>query len=444
MGVAGVTLALMAPAVMLGQDPEPLSLSQAVERGLSRYPSIGAARAETEAARATLDRASSAWFPAISLDASITRFSDAMVVYPLHELDIQRVPPFDETLTRAGTTLSYTLFDGFQRGAGIRRARADLGVAEAHEGGARQDLIAHIASTYLDILGLREVLDAGDDRIAALEAELSRVERLFGVGRAARLEVVRVEAELATARADRVAVAGALDVAERMLARLIDEPVEQARSDRLLPVSLHEAAVPIDPSRLADRVVDRNSAVERARRQQDAAAAAVSLARSSWWPRLDLTGNLIDYGSPNTDNQLEWSIGLAARWPLFTGLSRSHDVARAVARRRAAAEAVRLAEIEARQAVERTHSAVLEAAARVASLRAALVSLEEVAHIERLRLDAGTGVQTDFLRAQAELLATRASLAETRHREMMAHVELARVLGELTPAWLSENLEIDP
>jgi outer membrane protein TolC len=424
--VAGQLLALLTPAVALGQEEASLSLEEAVERGLSRYPSVGAARAGAEAARAAVGQASSAWFPALSLDASVTRFSDAMVVYPLHVFDIEQVPPFDETLTRASSALSYTLFDGFGRSADVRRARADLGVAEPDVTGTTQELIARVASTYLDVLGRREVLEANDQRIGALEAELARVEQLMAAGRAARLEVVRVEAELASAQADRVAAAVALDVSERELGRLIDEPAEQTRSNRLLPLTLPAEVPPLDLTDLVERAVSRNPLVERAHRQRQAAAAAVSLARSSWWPRLDVMGTVIHYGSPNTDNQLEWNVGLAARWPLFTGLNRSRGVERAQAQRRAADESLRLTEIEVTQAVDRAYSALQEFSARVSSLRAAVVSFEEVARIEGLRLETGTGVQTDFLRAEADLLVARANLAQTRHLEMKAVARFPR------------------
>ncbi len=439
----GVLIGPIGSPAALAQEGAKLSLLEAVERGMSRYPSVGAAQAGADAARAAVGQASSAWFPALTLDASITRFSDAMIVYPLHEFDIERVPPFDETLTRASTVLSYTLFDGFGRQADVRRARADFGVAESDVAGTTQELIARIASTYLDVLGRREVLEANDERIDALEAELGRVEQLLEAGRAARLEVVRVEAELASARADRVAAAVALDVAERELGRLTDEPVERTRSEQLLAVSLAAQRLPYDRADLVERAVSNNPLVERADRQRQAASAAVSLARSSWWPRLDLMGTLINYGSPNTEDQLEWNVALAARWPLFAGLNRSRGVERAQARRRAADETLRLTEIEVAKAVDRAFSAVQESSARVASLRSAVRSFEEVARIEQLRLETGTGVQPDFLRAEADLLVARANLAETRHGEMKAHVELARVLGELSPGWLSDNLEIE-
>jgi outer membrane protein TolC len=66
---------------------------------------------------------------------------------------------------------------------------------------------------------------------------------------------------------------------------------------------------------------------------------------------------------------------------------------------------------------------------------------EEVARTELLSLRSGAGTQTDYLRAEADLLRIRSALVEARNSEVAANIELARVTGELTTAWLDKNLE---
>ena len=74
------------------------------------------------------------------------------------------------------------------------------------------------------------------------------------------------------------------------------------------------------------------------------------------------------------------------------------------------------------------------------SLRLAVDRSEEVARIERLRLDSGTGVQADYLQAEATLLSLRATLSEVEHGAVLARVQLAKAVGELDEGWLEENL----
>jgi outer membrane protein TolC len=70
--------------------------------------------------------------------------------------------------------------------------------------------------------------------------------------------------------------------------------------------------------------------------------------------------------------------------------------------------------------------------------------LEEVTRIERIALEAGTGIQTDYLRAEADLADVRASRAQAENAHVVARAELARARGRLTPEWLRANLETAP
>ncbi|MDO8667184.1 MAG: TolC family protein, partial [Gemmatimonadales bacterium] len=78
------------------------------------------------------------------------------------------------------------------------------------------------------------------------------------------------------------------------------------------------------------------------------------------------------------------------------------------------------------------------------ALRSAVEQSEEVARIERLSLEVGSGTQTDYLDAEANLLRARASLIEARHAEISARIELARIAGELSPDWITTKVTHGP
>ncbi|MGQ0562943.1 MAG: TolC family protein, partial [Gemmatimonadota bacterium] len=75
------------------------------------------------------------------------------------------------------------------------------------------------------------------------------------------------------------------------------------------------------------------------------------------------------------------------------------------------------------------------------ALEAAVAQSQEVARIDRLALEAGAGVQSDYLTAEADLLRARAGLSEAHAQELMALVELARITGVLSESWLADNVE---
>ncbi|HEX9108474.1 MAG TPA: TolC family protein, partial [Longimicrobiales bacterium] len=157
-------------------------------------------------------------------------------------------------------------------------------------------------------------------------------------------------------------------------------------------------------------------------------------------PKLQLVGRYGQYGSQDYSPTREWQGGVQLSYPLFTGGSRLAAQERAGAEVRAAESTRAQAELRLESGVDQALAAVRSARARVAALETGVAQAEEVARIEKLALDTGSGVQTDYLTAEAQLLGARASLTEARAAEASARIELARVTGELSREWLSENL----
>lgn len=420
-------------------DSAPLTLHQAVSEALDFYPSVRASQAVSDAAHATLGQAKSARWPEIGLAGSLTQHQEPMIVTPIHAFTPGETPAFDETLIQGGGYLSFVLFDGGARRARVGSARGEAFAAAADLGAARQTLVVAVAGAYVEVLTGREVLAAHDRQVAAIEAELDRVRQLRGVGRAALLEVLRAEAVLASAQSDRVGVAAALDMWERELARLIGEQTAGVDRRELAPVTLVEDSLPSRGSLIA-RASAANPELEAARRRQTAARALVSLARSARWPRLELTGSWVDRGGIDSGHTAEWAAGAQIAFPLFTGGRIGQEISRAEAGARGADERIRLASTETERAVDRAVSLIEETDSRARSLETAAASSEEVVRIELLRLETETGTQTDYLDAEAALLTVRAALAQIRHARVLARIQLARALGELTPDWLAQNV----
>lgn len=184
--------------------------------------------------------------------------------------------------------------------------------------------------------------------------------------------------------------------------------------------------------------------LESARHRLVASDAAIRSAESGKWPQLQAVGNFLGFGSAAGHFTSEWNTGVQVVFPLFNGGATGQRIARARAAREAAAEQVRNLELQIGGEVDRALSALREASARVTSIESAIRQFAEVARIEQLRLDTGTGTQTDYLTAEVDLLTARATLADLQYAEVVARVELARATGLLDPATLPQLLMVKP
>ena len=420
-------------------DRDLLDPVTAVRLALARHPSLKAAGAAVDGAATGVAEARSARLPSLALEASLTRFQEPMVVAPLHGFDPQRPPTFDRTLAQGGVAVGYTLWDGGVGGARVERAEALMGAATAELEEARRGLIARAVGAYLRLRTAREVVEANERRVEAVERERDRAAQFLEQGRGARVMLLRAEAALGAARADAHAARAEMVVAERELARLIGEA-----SDRVAAVEVAMVrASGGTPSRaeVVDRALAGNAGLMRLERRVEAAAASRSEARGLWHPRLQVVGRYVEYAGGAGREQGEWQGGVLATYPLFTGGARRAAGERAGAEYRGAVAARDVARLELESAVDEALARLEAELARVEAMSAAVARSEEVVRVERLALEAGAGVQSDYLAAEAELLHARAALAAARASAVVARVELARLAGELTVEWVAAHLE---
>ncbi len=422
---------------------ERLTLTAAIERAVVAFPTVAAAKAGSDEARAVLGEAKAAWFPSLHLTASATQFEEPMAVTPIHGFTPGSIPPFDETLIQGAATMSFTVFDGGARSARIRAASRSAEAADASAASVEQELIESVVRTFVRVLTQREVIAAHDQRLAALVTERTRANDFLAAGRGAEVAVLRADAAVAEAEAVRVSLLAGLDVAIRDLARLIGASPDTLRAQDLQAVELRDSTVPNREDAVA-QALTASPSVERARLEAAAASASIGVARGARWPALALVGRVIDRGSAQGDYTTEWDAGLQLSYPIFTGGATSNRIAQARARESGAAEHLRLAELEAAAGVDRALAAVEESRARIASLQRAVAGFTEVARVEKLRLDTGTGTQTDYLKAEADLLKARADLATARYALLTARAALALAMGQLSQTWVTAHVETAP
>lgn len=418
---------------------EPLSLAAAAEKALAAHPSLAALRARAEDASLAVEEAAAGGRVTARWLTTLTQNKEPMLVSPIHSFGPGQIPVLDETQLQSTLSGSYVLWDAGARKERIAVASAQEGAAGATLGAAEQQLLARLAGAYAQVLTRRQVLEAATARRDAVQLDLERARRLFEAGKAAEVETLRGEASLAASEAEIVRLAAAVELAERELARLVGLPPDETRAERLEPLDLAEETLPSRDQLLA-AALEKSPEAAAARLQIAAAEAGRRLARTAYFPDLRIGAALQEFGSSEGHEATEWNAGFTLNVPLWDGGVTGRRVARAEAQRREAEARLENAELELGAAIDRALASLTEARARRQALERATQRLAEVARVQQLLLDAGAGTQVDYLAAEAELAATRASLYETRVAGLLARVELARILAELSPAFLASHL----
>ena len=432
------TLARLSCLLALGALPrgaaaQTLTLQTAADSALATHPTVAAARARVDAADAGRSAARAALFPSLAANGSLARFQEPMVVAPLHGFDPMNPPTFDRTLIQGQLGVDYMLWDGGARGARIRGADAAEGIANARLEATSMELLDDVVSAYTGVLSARELQAAADRQVAALEAEHDHADQRLREGTAARVEVMRAEAALLDARAQKATADARTGLAERGLARLMGVAPGVVSGAGLADVAPREGA---------DTTSATDPRIAAAQRAVDVAQARVDVERAGRLPRLSAGAGLQNYGSGAGDYVTEWQAGVKVSWPLFTGGARAAAIRSAEADLTAARDELRRTELAVAGALDAANASVAESAARARALEASVAQWDEVARIEALSLETGAGVQQDYLRAEASLFQARAGRARARYDEILALVGRARAQGRLDRTWIDDALEI--
>lgn len=418
--------------------PAQLSLADALQHALTNNAGILQAQQEVVVAQRQAGIARAQRWPILSADGG-ERFR----VRPTHLFMATKTGDFTDTrFSRNVFTYGANAFIPIYTGGRIRQdiLIADLGLqlSDLRLRQTRDDLIFNVSGSYYRILSLEKVVEARQRSVDALEEARRVLELQVRVGRAAQVDLLRVESRLANVRQDLVQARNLLDVTYYVLNTLlgIDDPSYRPRLTEKLEfqpygVSLLESIEKALQQRPEFRA--RQLELEIQRHRVEAAKAvqrpqvALNVALYAGMTGIHTRGII---GNRTSDAQSDWGALVGVTFPFFD-LNLRRRQSREEAAVVSAQRAVDKARLDITLEVERAYLNILNAAERVRATEAGLTSAREAFRIQTLALNVGRGIITDLLQSQAELLAAEEQNAAALADHKTAQVELQRAIGEI-------------
>ena len=209
------------------------------------------------------------------------------------------------------------LFSGFSDRANLTRAQANSRAAEAAYRIAKAQASFDLKSAYEGLRYAQNVRALALDIVKRRESNLGLVQLRFESGRENKGSVLLSKANLNQAKYESFASENDQDVARVTLSRMIglDEADETLAATEEVPVTAPPATKP-DFRALAAATPDHAQVAA----EEDAADAAVTAARSGFFPSLGISGT---FGRRDDeffpDRPDRWSLGAKLTIPLFSG-----------------------------------------------------------------------------------------------------------------------------
>ncbi|HSH84550.1 MAG TPA: TolC family protein, partial [Guyparkeria sp.] len=291
-----------------------LTLEAAVSQALHANPTLQAVSLERDATALEPEIARAARYPELELGSSYTHYSDPYLVHPIERPG--EFPPLDDDITSVGATLRLPLYAGGRLVAGESLAASLSEGALQQLRDSEQDLVYNVVATYAKALQLRDLYIAEGRRIEGLQAEVEAIQRKLDQGRAARLDVLRVQTRLSQAQFDQGATAQGERDTQGLLAALMGAPPRSWALEEL-PVVLFE--VPGSVETATEVAAREHPRVRQAETDRDAAADRLTIARGERLPEVDLVAETQTRRGDDWEGRDDWYVGMTLSVPLFDG-----------------------------------------------------------------------------------------------------------------------------
>lgn len=391
-------------------------------RALAANETIKIAAAHYEQARALTSEALSALYPHVSTAPSVLT----------QRLSGTRAGATDATVQSAFTlpvTASYEVDLFGKRAKSIEAARATLQASAADLENVRLVIAADLAMNYFTVRRLDTELDILARAVDVLDHALQVFRDRFNGGIASGLDVAQEEALLAATRTQATLVREQRDEFEHAIAVLLAQPAPGFH----LPVKPLAGQPPAIQPGLPSDLLERRPDVAEAEREVAAANARIGIARSAFFPSLDLLGN----GGWESGNLLKifdvpsvvWAVGATLTQDIFTGGARKAEVAYAQAGFDAAAASYRDTVLRALADVQDAISDLQVLGEAAGTQAEAVAASSRALEIANNRYSGGLASSLDLVSAQQTLLDNQRLAAQLAGDRLVATVALVKALG---------------
>ena len=440
---------------LLGSAAQAENLLEVYQDSVKNDPVIREAEARREAALEVKPQARGLLLPQVKIDgqwAQSDSDSNATFTQAVDNDNDPATPPViaivnnqqatDQDFWNYQAEATQTLFRWDQWQA-LKRADAQVALAEANYRAAQQDLLLRVSQSYFDVLAAEDTLSAAEATLQAVTRQLEQAEKRFEVGLIAITDVQESRAAHDSATAAVIAAKRALATAHEAVRELTGEAYQTLiKPGEEMPLDQPQ---PADEETWVSQPLEQNLNVIAARLGVDVAKRNVKIAQAGHLPSVDLFANRTEFDTNSTQinnglegpadaDQTEDTYGIRVNIPIFAGGATQSRVREQVHLHRAERErlegAIRRAERDTRDA----YLGVLAERARVTALRQSVKSNQTALEATEAGFEVGTRTTVDVLDARRRLFEAQRDYARSRYDYLINLVRLKSAAGVLAPS----------
>jgi TolC family type I secretion outer membrane protein len=421
---------------------KPLALIELVDIALRNNPDLRQSWDLAKAQEAVQGQAESSYYPsavgAVLLERQKTNAS-------IKQNDV------DQLQTSPSLQLNYLLFDFGGRRASLEQAFQSLLVSNFQFNQKIQDLLFNVSKYYYELYSAQSALDASVYDLLDSKTAYTAATDKFQVGLVAKLDVLQTKANYDNAMYTFEDAKGQVKTAKANLARVIgvaaDTKFEIVAPEKELSKGIVRNINKKNITNIIENALDRRPDISAARASLRASEASVMKANSDIWPTVNLSGlaqkdwyELYGKADPSSADDYTYAGFVNVSWDMFNGFYNINKKREAEARRDAARDSLRMAELSASADVWTKFYGFRTAVQKYSASKAYLESSRGSYQLALEGYNAGIKSILDLLNAENDLSSARSKLINSKKELFVALADLARATGVLDSGTFKERL----
>ena len=417
-------------------DASAESLESALVYAYQNNPQLNGQRAAVRATDENVPQALSGYRPKVSVtgNGGIQSLSSTIrnvgSTIPLNAPATYFTQSGENAPYGAGTTVTQTLYDGFQTANHTRQAESQVLAARQTLRAAEQTVLANAATAYMNLLYATAVLDLQRHNVEVLQKQREQTQQRLTAGNVTETDVFQADSHLAAARIQQFAAEANYDTARAVYRQAIGlEPGKLSAAspvDRFLP-GTQAAAIALGTV--------ENPLVTAAQYNADAALQQIKVAEGTLLPTVSIEGNVSQNYMSNlyTINSFSGSLLGQIKVPIYQGGAEYSGIRQAketYGQRRLdvdlTRDQVRMQVLQFWAQLQASKRSLETAVKQVKATEAALNGVSEEARL-------GQRTTLDVLNAEQELVNGRGNLLAAQRDRVINSFNLLAAIGRLSP-----------
>jgi outer membrane protein TolC len=430
-----IALALMIgsvgfPTSSQADPPSKLSWEACVQEAAAQNPDLRAARASYEASLSQARGARGSFLPSLSGNLGYSYGNSSSSTFSSNPDTNTAGLTTQSAKGRGSYTANLSLSQGIFSGlSDLGKLRQDQASARASQAGLRiaeAKMAFELVTAFEGLTYAQAYIHLAEQIAARRQDDLKLVELRFESGRENKGSVLLSRANLDQAKLDQLEAQHELEVARTELAKALGrEEVDSVEVTGEVPVSDPPSKAP-DFKSLALSTPEYAQSVA----SSESADAAVTVARSAFFPSLNLVGTYARQGADFFPSNERWTVGAGISFPLFRG-GKDYYATQSALSSRSAADLTRVS--VSRQALLKLRQAYNSFVESVAKLQVDL-SFEKAASVraEIARSQYNNGLITfeDWDLIENDLIGRQKSLLQSRKDRVLAEASWNQARGQ--------------